>query len=53
MNKFRKRFYHNPVQFFQDVAHILTNAPRSRGALSFAFRERLMMAVTSVNACRY
>jgi AhpD family alkylhydroperoxidase len=57
MNTFPKRFYHNPIHFLQDLAYILTNAPRTRalirGSISPAFRERLMMAVTSVNACRY
>ncbi|MCI0477255.1 MAG: carboxymuconolactone decarboxylase family protein [Anaerolineales bacterium] len=53
MPRFPKRIYHNPIHFFQDVAFILTNASRTRGAISPAFRERLMMAVTSVNACRY
>jgi len=57
MPTFPKRFYHNPIHFFQDIAFLLTHAPltraRVRGAISPAFRERLMMAVTSVNACRY
>jgi AhpD family alkylhydroperoxidase len=52
MAQFPKRIYHNPIQFFQDLAYLLTHAP-TRGAISLAFRERLMMAVTSVNACRY
>lgn len=56
-NRFTKRFYQNPFDFFQDVAYILTHAPRTRalmrGILTPAFRERLMLAVTAVNACRY
>ena len=57
MSTFPKHFYHNPIHFLQDLAYILANAPRTRalirGSISPAFRERLMMAVTSVNACRY
>ena len=57
MPHFPKRFYHNPIHFLQDLAYILANAPRTRalirGSISPTFRERLMMAVTSVNACRY
>ena len=57
MNKFPKRFYHNPIHFLQDIAFLLVHAPRARarvrGTISPAFRERLMMAVTSVNECRY
>jgi AhpD family alkylhydroperoxidase len=57
MNRFPKRFYRNPIHLLQDLAHLLTHAPRTRalvrGSISPAFRERLMMAVTSVNACRY
>jgi AhpD family alkylhydroperoxidase len=57
MNTFPKRFYHNPIHFLQDLAYILTNAARTRalvrGSISPTFRERLMMAVTSVNEYRY
>ena len=57
MSQFPKRFYHNPIHLFQDLAYLLAHAPRARalvrGSISPAFRERLMMAVTSVNACRY
>lgn len=56
-NPFTKRFYSNPLDLLQDVAYILTHAPRARalrrGNITPAFRERLMLAVTAVNACRY
>lgn len=55
MLRFPKRIYHNPIHLFQDVACLFNHAShaRARGSVSPAFRERLMMAVTSVNACRY
>ncbi len=57
MIRFPKRIYRNPIHLFQDLAYLFAHAPRSRalvrGAISPAFRERLMMAVTSVNACRF
>ncbi|MCX7839762.1 MAG: carboxymuconolactone decarboxylase family protein [Anaerolineae bacterium] len=56
-NQFTKRFYHNPLHVIQDVAYLLTHAPRARalvrGNITPAFRERLMLTVTAVNACRY
>jgi AhpD family alkylhydroperoxidase len=57
MNNFPKRFYRNPIHFFRDLVCLFIHAPRTRalvrGSISPAFRERLMMAVTSVNECRY
>ena len=57
VKQFPKRFYRSPIHLVQDVAYILANAPRIRrfvrGNLTPAFRERLMLAVTAVNACRY
>lgn len=56
-NQFTKRFYHNPIPLLQDVAYVLANAPRTRALVRNnippSFRERLMLAVTGVNACRY
>ena len=54
MNSFPKRRYHSLAEFSRDVLAILrARAPLARGTISPAFRERLMLAVTSVNACRY
>ena len=58
MQPFRRRIYRNPREFFEDVRFMLANRPRVREAMqgdliSPAFRERLMMAVTEVNGCRY
>lgn len=53
MNKFSKRFYSDPRQLWKDVAFLLKQRRQMRGQSSHAFRERLMMAVTSVNECRY
>lgn len=55
MNEFPKRFYRHPIHLFRDVGALFMHAPRARlrHILSPAFRERLMLAVTAVNACRY
>jgi AhpD family alkylhydroperoxidase len=53
VNAFPKRHYHSPRELARDLTYIFAHAARTRGAISPAFRERLMMAVTSVNACRY
>ena len=55
MNTFSKRLYTNPIQLFQDVAYLFTKLAhlRARRNISPAFRERLMLTVTAVNACRY
>ncbi len=56
--KFSKRTYKSPQEFFSDVLFPLKNRRNllelSSGTLiSLAFRERLMLAVTAVNGCRY
>jgi AhpD family alkylhydroperoxidase len=53
VNAFAKRHYHSPRELARDLAYLFTHATRTRGVISPAFRERLMMAVSSVNACRY
>lgn len=56
--EFQKRTYHSVGQFFSDINFMRTHrgdihAAMSNGLVDHAFRERLMMAVTSVNGCRY
>ncbi|AGG05809.1 MULTISPECIES: carboxymuconolactone decarboxylase family protein [Dehalococcoides] len=58
MKKFPKRTYSNPIQFFSDIGFILRNRrklkeSRLSGFPGPAFRERLMLAVTGVNECRF
>ena len=58
MRPFRRRIYHSRREFFGDVRYMLTHRPLVREAMRGdvippAFRERLMMAVTEVNGCRY
>lgn len=58
MDKFRRRTYHNPGQFWEDFKFLVKNrswirAVMKRNLISPAFRERLMLAVTAVNGCRY
>ena len=54
---FQRRIYPSPVEFFRDFNYMM--ARRSliretmRSQISAEFRERLMMAVTEVNGCRY
>lgn len=53
---FPRRYYASPRQFLADVAWIFGHRAQLRQArvtLSPAFRERLMLAVTAVNRCRY
>jgi len=58
MNDFRRRIYHSLGEIltdFRDVwsrRDVLREAMRD-GGLRPAFRERLMLVVTSVNGCRY
>jgi AhpD family alkylhydroperoxidase len=57
-NKFVKRIYQSPKEFLSDLWFALKNINRLRklektGAITPAFRERLMLAVTAVNGCRY
>jgi len=56
--KFDKRLYKKPGDFFSDLWFIFRNLNqlneiKKNKVISFAFRERLMLAVTSVNGCRY
>ncbi len=58
MKKFNRRFYNSLGKFLRDVRFPLQNRAQIRQAMrgdlvSFAFRERLMLAVTAVNGCRY
>ena len=56
--KFRRRYYHSLGDLWRDVRFPMQNRAQIRRAMegdlvSFAFRERLMLAVTAVNGCRY
>ena len=57
MKPFPRRTYRNPQELFTDLRYILKRRWLIHQAfneqLSPAFRERLMLAVTAVNACRY
>jgi AhpD family alkylhydroperoxidase len=58
MEKFKRRFYHSPKDLWRDVRYPMQNRVQIRRAMqgdlvSFPFRERLMLAVTAVNGCRY
>ena len=58
MRAFRRRTYSGPADFLRDVLFLigsrsLVKAAMRSGAISFGFRERLMMVVTEVNGCRY
>lgn len=55
---FPRRFYASPLALLKDFRKIVALRPALRraaagGELSPAFRERLMLAVTAVNECRY
>jgi AhpD family alkylhydroperoxidase len=55
---FRRRTYSGPADFLRDVRFLigsrsLVKEAMQSGAISFGFRERLMMVVTEVNGCRY
>ena len=54
---FQKRFY-TPRTFLRDLRDVLAHIPAfrdtvRRGQVSRAFAEKVMMAVTQVNGCRY
>jgi AhpD family alkylhydroperoxidase len=54
---FQKRFY-TPRTLFRDLKDVLAHMPAfmdtiRRGRVSRAFAEKVMMAVTQVNGCRY
>jgi AhpD family alkylhydroperoxidase len=56
--KFNKRTYKNLKEFFGDLWFPIKNRKRLREVMTSeliatAFRERLMLAVTAVNGCRY
>ena len=58
MQRFRRRFYHHPSDLLHDARAIIRGRRQSKGSKSgmvidVAFRERLMLAVTEVNGCRY
>jgi len=56
--KFDRRTYGSPREFFEDIFFATRNMRRSRSLMKgeempAAFRERIMLAVTSVYGCRY
>ncbi len=56
--RFNKRYYNNLNLFWNDFRYPFQNRDKMKLALggdlvSHAFRERLMLAVTAVNGCRY
>ncbi len=56
--KFKKRIYKNPKDIFSDLWFPIRNRGRLREItrkelISPALQERLMLAVTAVNGCRY
>ncbi|MFA5628672.1 MAG: carboxymuconolactone decarboxylase family protein [Dehalococcoidales bacterium] len=56
--KFKKRTYKNPAVFFRDVCFLTKNRSKIKkvvksNIVSPQFQERLMLAVTAVNDCRY
>jgi AhpD family alkylhydroperoxidase len=56
MKTFNRRLYRNPGEFLQDVRVLLSSREQIRAmmrGLDPAFRERLFLAVTQVNGCRY
>lgn len=56
MKKFSRRLYGNFGEFLTDVHTVMSHRKNIRGmlhALDPAFRERLFLAVTQVNGCRY
>jgi len=58
MKPFQRRTYHRPSQLLRDISILARRRSQMRNlmngeTLSAAFRERLMLAVTEVNQCRY
>ncbi len=57
MKPFPRRTYRSPAALLADLGYMLKRRSMIRQSfrqqLSPAFRERLMLAVTAVNACRY
>ena len=57
-NKFQRRYYDSWAGFWSDLKFLFSNRGQIKTAMSSpklnpAFRERLMLAVTEVNLCRY
>ncbi len=57
-NKFQRRYYQSISNFWKDLKFLFSNRDRIKLAMNSseinpAFRERLMLAVTEVNLCRY
>ncbi len=57
-NKFQRRYYDSWAGFWCDLKFLFSNRGQIKAAMSSpkmnpAFRERLMLAVTEVNLCRY
>jgi AhpD family alkylhydroperoxidase len=55
---FKKRVYKNPKELFGDIRFLASNRKTVDGInggslIAPAFRERIMLAVTAVNGCRY
>ncbi len=55
---FRRRVYHSPGELVSAASEILHHSPdfksaRRSGRVSRAFAEKIMLAVTQVNDCRY
>lgn len=56
MKKFNRRHYRSLNEFMTDMHTVMSNRKNIRAmmrALNPAFRERLFLAVTQVNGCRY
>ncbi len=56
--EFQRRYYANWSSFWSDLRYLFSNRDQIKAAMSSpkldpAFRERLMLAVTEVNLCRY
>lgn len=57
-NKFQRRYYDSWSKFISDLKYLFSSRAQIKTAMSSpkldpAFRERLMLAVTEVNLCRY
>ncbi len=57
-HRFSRRYYDRWSNFWSDLRYIFSNRDQVKAAMSSpkvdpAFRERLMLAVTEVNLCRY
>ncbi len=58
MKPFRRRTYRSPRQLLRDIRSVMRRRSDMRNlmhgdTISASFRERLMLAVTEVNQCRY